>query len=87
MVKRIVTALTSWGSIPRDSRPFLIYVSSAGRWDSMGEEMFRLKDRHGSALCLSPVSVMLTKDFVVTVQQAYAHILYRYQVSNQNIAL
>lgn len=28
----------------------------AGRWDTLGAEMFKLKDRHARDYCLGPVS-------------------------------
>ena len=34
----------------------LNFVCLSGRWDEMGAELFRLKDRHGIEYCLGPVS-------------------------------
>ena len=35
-----------------------VYLCCLGRWDSTGEELFKLTDRHGDKYCLGPVSLL-----------------------------
>ena len=37
-----------------------LITTFSGRWDDMGPEMYKFKDRNGIDHCLSPVCVMLS---------------------------
>ncbi|HEY8418687.1 MAG TPA: proline--tRNA ligase [Limnochordales bacterium] len=55
-----------------------------GRWDEYGEEMFRLKDRHGREFCLGPTHEELITALVRAEVKSYRQLpLLLYQIANK----
>ena len=55
-----------------------------GRWDEYGEEMFRLKDRHGREFCLGPTHEELITALVRSEVKSYRQLpLLLYQIANK----
>lgn len=55
-----------------------------GRWDEYGEEMFRLKDRHGREFCLGPTHEELITALVRAEVRSYRQLpLLLYQIANK----
>ncbi len=55
-----------------------------GRWDVYGDEMFRLKDRHGREFCLGPTHEELITDLVRQEVRSYRQLpLLLYQIQNK----
>ncbi|KUK10535.1 MAG: Proline--tRNA ligase [Clostridia bacterium 41_269] len=56
----------------------------SGRWDVYGEEMFRLKDRHGRDFCLGPTHEEIITILVRTEVSSYKQLpLLLYQIQNK----
>ncbi|NLO88895.1 MAG: proline--tRNA ligase [Clostridia bacterium] len=56
----------------------------SGRWDVYGEEMFRLKDRHGRDFCLGPTHEEIITILVKSEVSSYKHLpLLLYQIQNK----
>lgn len=55
-----------------------------GRWDVFGEEMFRLKDRHGREFCLGPTHEEMITSLVCNEVRSYRQLpLMLYQIQNK----
>jgi prolyl-tRNA synthetase, family II len=55
-----------------------------GRWAEYGDEMFRLKDRHGRAFCLGPTHEEIITDLVRSEVRSYRQLpLILYQIQNK----
>ncbi|MDR3563762.1 MAG: proline--tRNA ligase [Negativicutes bacterium] len=55
-----------------------------GRWDVYGDEMFRLKDRHGRDFCLGPTHEEMITTMIKTDVRSYRQLpLMLYQVQNK----
>lgn len=55
-----------------------------GRWDVYGEEMFRLKDRHGREFCLGPTHEEIITTLVRNEVRSYRDLPLRlYQIQNK----
>jgi prolyl-tRNA synthetase len=55
-----------------------------GRWDVYGDEMFKLKDRHGREFCLGPTHEELITDLVRQEVRSYRQLpLMLYQIQNK----
>ncbi len=55
-----------------------------GRWDVYGDEMFKLKDRHGREFCLGPTHEELITDLVRQEVKSYRQLpLLLYQIQNK----
>jgi prolyl-tRNA synthetase len=64
-------------------QPAEIWLES-GRWHVYGDELFRLKDRHGRDFCLSPTHEELVTDLVRSNVSSYRQLpLYLYQIQNK----
>lgn len=64
-------------------QPVEIWLES-GRWHVYGDELFRLKDRHGRDFCLSPTHEELVTDLVRSNVSSYRQLpLYLYQIQNK----
>lgn len=56
----------------------------SGRWDEYGDEMFRLKDRHGRDFCLGPTHEELITALVRAEVKSYRQLpLQLYQIANK----
>ncbi len=56
----------------------------SGRWDEYGDEMFRLKDRHGRDFCLGPTHEELITALVRAEVRSYRQLpLQLYQIANK----
>ncbi|TCS77392.1 proline--tRNA ligase [Pectinatus cerevisiiphilus] len=56
----------------------------SGRWEVFGEEMFKLKDRHGREFCLGPTHEEIITDLVRNEVRSYKQLpLLLYQIQNK----
>lgn len=56
----------------------------SGRWDAYGDEMMRLKDRHGRDFCLGPTHEEMMTDLVRQTVESYKSLPLRlYQIQNK----
>src|SRR5690554_1174093 len=56
----------------------------SGRWDEYGDEMFRLKDRHGRDFCLGPTHEEIITALVRSEVRSYRQLPLRlYQIQNK----
>lgn len=60
------------------------FWQESGRWDEYGDEMFRLKDRHGREFCLGPTHEEIITALVRSEVRSYRQLPLRlYQIQNK----